>query len=78
VKEFLSGKGCVHLERLPPYAPELNPDEGVWQHLKKVELRNLCCRDLNHLHSELALAIGRLRQKPNIIQSFFAHAKLAI
>jgi transposase len=79
VREFLlGGKGWVHLERLPPYAPELNPDEGVWQHLKKVELRNLCCHDLTQLHGELTLAISRLRQKPNIIQSFFAHAKLAI
>lgn len=24
----------LHLERLPAYAPELNPDEGVWDHLK--------------------------------------------
>lgn len=24
----------LHLERLPPYAPELNPDEGIWDHLK--------------------------------------------
>jgi len=25
----------LHLEAFPPYAPELNPDEGVWNHLKK-------------------------------------------
>ena len=32
----------LHLERLPAYAPELNPDEGVWQQLNGVERRNLC------------------------------------
>jgi transposase len=25
----------LHLEPFPPYTPELNPDEGVWNHLKK-------------------------------------------
>jgi transposase len=45
----------LHLERLPAYAPELNPDEGVWQQLKGVELRNVCCVDLPHLHRELRM-----------------------
>src|SRR5918996_4149633 len=31
----------VHLEQLPAYAPELNPDEGVWNYLKRVELKNV-------------------------------------
>ena len=32
---------------LPGYAPDLNPwDEGGWNHLKHVELRNVVCRDL--------------------------------
>jgi transposase len=39
----------LHLERLPAYAPELKPGEGFWQHLKGVELRNLCCFDIPHL-----------------------------
>lgn len=46
----------IHLERLPGYAPELNPDEGIWRYLKRVELRNLACRDLSHLRVELCKA----------------------
>ena len=68
----------IHLEQLPPYAPELNPDEGVWEQLKNVEMRNLSCKDLNHLRIELNLAINRLRSNPRLIQSFFAGAKLSI
>ena len=80
VKRFLAqgGSQLVHLESLPPYAPDLNPDEGVWQHLKHVEMRNLCCDNLRHLNGELSLAIKRLRQKPQIVQSFFASAGLAL
>ncbi len=80
VKDFLSNGGTrhVHLEQLPSYAPDLNPDEGTWQYLKQVELRNVCCLNLFHLHHELDLAIRRLRRKKAVIQTFFAGAGLAI
>src|SRR5437899_201633 len=48
VKQFVASKrGTIRLEALPGYAPDLNPwDEGGWNHLKHVQLRNLACRDL--------------------------------
>jgi len=78
VKTLLScgWEGLIHIEEFPAYAPDLNPDEGVWQHLKHVELGNLCCTDLDHLEAELTLAIRRMRRKPDLIQSFFAGAGL--
>jgi transposase len=78
VKEFVAGtRGKVWLEALPGYAPDLNPwDEGGWNHLKHVEMRNLVCLDLEQLHQEFHLAMGRLRQKPQLVQSFFAQAGL--
>lgn len=80
VKEFVSGtKGKVWLEALPGYAPDLNPwDEGGWHHLKNVAMGNLACRDLEELHQEFHLAVGRLRLKPHLIQSFFAQAGLKV
>jgi transposase len=80
VKEFVaSTRGRVWLEALPGYAPDLNPwDEGGWHHLKDVEMRNLVCRDLDELHQELDLAVGRLRQKPQLVRSFFAQAGLKL
>ena len=41
--------------------PDLNPVEWLWKHLKKVELRNLTCLDLEQLHVELHVALGRVR-----------------
>jgi transposase len=78
VKEFLARGDSreVRVERLPPYAPDLNPVEGSWQHVKHVEMRNLTTLDLEELHLELHLAIGRLRQKPHVIRSFFVGAGL--
>lgn len=80
VKEFLAegGSKWVHLEAMPYYAPDLNPGEWLWQHLKHVELRNLCCMDLDELHSELDWAIARVRQKPQLLRSFFGDAGLKL
>ena len=80
VKEFVSGtRGKVWVEALPGYAPDLNPwDEGGWHHLKDVEMRNLVCRDLEELHQEFHLAVGRLRQKPQLVRACFAQAGLRI
>ena len=80
VKEFVAGRrGKVWLEALPGYAPDLNPwDEGGWHHLKNVEMRNLVSLDLEELHQGFHLAIGRLRQKPHLVRSFFAQAGLKL
>jgi transposase len=77
VKAFLAGAaaGRLHLEQLPGYAPDLNPlDQGVWQHLKHVELANVCCTDLRHLRRELHGAAKRLRHKPHLIRGSIRHA----
>jgi transposase len=70
VKDFLSSwaSGWLQLEQLPGYAPDLNPEEGVWKHLKKcVELKNLCCESLAELKIELGKAKERLRHKRDVI-----------
>jgi transposase len=69
LKEFLKEGAAarVRLEQLPGYAPELNPDEGIWKHLKCVELKNVCCQSLSELRVELRRAIERLRHKRDVI-----------
>jgi transposase len=69
VKEFLSSGASrrLKLEQLPGYAPDLNPDEGIWKHLKCVELKNLCCGSLAELKIELRKAKERLRHKRDVI-----------
>jgi transposase len=69
VKTFLAQGAAadIHIERLPGYAPDLNPIEGLWHYLKQVELKNMCCHDLNELRYELDKAIARVRHKPHVI-----------
>jgi transposase len=72
------GAKPIHVEQLPPYAPDLNPDEGVWHYLKHVEMRNLWCLNLTHLRTALGLTIRRLRRKPHLITACFAEARLSL
>ncbi len=75
VKDFLAGGGAkrLHLQPLPAYAPELNPDEGLWQYLKRRELRNVCCHSLTELRYELRLAVARVRHKLSLIRAWIRH-----
>lgn len=78
VNEFVAeARDAIVVERLPSYAPDLDPVEWPRRHLKQVELRNLSCRDLEQLHLEFHLASGRVRQKPRLVRSFFEGAELA-
>ena len=69
VKDFLSSGASrrLKLEQLPGYAPDLNPEEGIWKHLKYVELKNVCCQNLLELKVELRKAKERLRHKRDVI-----------
>jgi hypothetical protein len=80
IQECLSNGAAhrLHLERLPAYAPELNPGEGLWQPRKGVELRHMSCFTVPHLRRELRDAVKRVRRKPRLIYSFFRGAKLSV
>lgn len=76
VKDFLRKGGAkrIHLEQLPAYAPELNPQEGIWNLLKRVELKNVCCLDIEHVQREVRRAKERLRHRRSVLRQCFAHA----
>jgi len=70
IKDFLAqdDAALIRLEQFPGYAPDLNPDEGIWNYLKRVELGNVCCQNLAQLRHYLRLATARLRHKHSVIQ----------
>ena len=76
VKDFLRRAAAkrLRLEQLPSYAPDLNPAEGIWTYLKRVELANTCCADLAKRGLALLHAKERLRHKRSVIQAWFAPA----
>jgi transposase len=77
IREFLANGAAprLHLERLPAYAPELNPGEGLWEQRNGVELRHVCCFNIPHLRHELRDAVKRVRRKPRVLHGCFRGAK---
>lgn len=73
IKAYLAAGAAawLHLERLPGYAPDLNPDEGIWHYLKHVELKNQCFATLADLDTAARAALQRIRNKPDIVQACY-------
>jgi transposase len=67
----------LHIEHFPAYAPELNPDEGIWS-LAKRDLANGCPFDVNQLMEALIASINKTRRSREklrgcILQSDLPH-----
>jgi transposase len=68
--------GRLEVARLPAYAPELNPAEYLWAHLKEHEIANLVAREAWQLSHHATAALRRMRRRPRIIRACFAQAEL--
>ncbi len=66
------------VERLPAYAPDLNPVEGLWSTLKAVELANLTFPTLAGMIEQAHRGIQRVRQTPHLAYSFLRRTGLSV
>ena len=66
------------VERLPAYAPDLNPVEGLWSSLKAVELANLTTPTLGEVIHQAHQGIERVRRTPHLAYSFLRHTGLSV
>jgi len=69
-------RAWLTVERLPGYAPELNPVELVWGNLKRRELANVCAAHLDDLRDPLRRGCARVRHRPQLAFNFLRHAGL--
>lgn len=69
-------RGRLWLEFLPAYAPELNPSQYIWGHLKQHEIANLCPKDLGELSLHAIRALKRMRRRPTLVMAFWQQADL--
>jgi hypothetical protein len=66
------------VERLPAYAPELNPVEGLWANLKGVELANFAGEELVEVADTAERGIRRVCDDQQLAWSFLAHTGLTL
>jgi transposase len=65
-------------ERLPAYAPELNPVEECWNHTKYADLANFVANDLNDLREHAAASMSGQRDNQALLRSHFWYAGLSL
>ena len=77
VQDYVKGTGGrIVVERLPPYAPELNPVEYMWGNLKQHQIANLIATQFWDLSFEATAALRRMRRRRTIIVSCYKQATL--
>ena len=80
VKRWLASRRSeaprVAVEWLPPYAPDLNPAEQLWNNGKRRDLANLAPADRDDLRAHVRRSLIRQRCSPNLLASAFDHAGL--
>lgn len=77
VKQFVADQHArLQLERLPAYAPELNPVEYLWGYWKQHELPNLCPKNFGELSHHARQALHRMRRRPSLVTAFWKQARL--
>lgn len=72
-----STHGQLELFFLPPYSPELNPDEWVWNNVKNDRVGRMGIHSATHLYTLAKNALLRLKNAPDTVRGFFADPHLA-
>ena len=66
------------VERLPGYAPDLNPVEALWGNVKGTELANLCPDTIGEAADVVDAAIDRVRHDAGLAFAFLHHSGLSL
>jgi transposase len=79
VSEFVREKadGRLSIFFLPPYSPDLNPDEWVWNNVKNDRIARSVIMSADDLKAKAIGALRRLQKLPGIVRGFLRDPKLA-
>lgn len=78
VKKYLGKHPEIVTEEFPGYAPDANPDEGVWGWTKYHRMPNFAPEDLVELRSRIDTELLSLSRRGDLLASFIRHAKIPL
>jgi transposase len=78
VRAFLAKHPEIRTERLPAYAPEVNPDELVWAWTKHGRLGNLAAQNTDWLRDYIITELSYVREHPELLASFIEKTDLPL
>ncbi|MCQ4080773.1 transposase [Streptomyces sp. RB6PN25] len=70
MRAFIARSTWLTVVYLPPYAPDLNPVEGSWAHLKNGPLANLGARSLDELLHTARRGLRHIQYQPKLLTGF--------
>jgi transposase len=78
VKSYVaSTRGMLTLHLLPGYAPELNPDELVWSHMKRTGVARAPLQRGEKLRDKIEAQLRAIKRTPKLVRSFFKAPSVA-
>jgi transposase len=77
IQKYLAQHPEIIVEWLPPYAPEINPEEYCHGNVKE-HLKNATPETREELRAMVDSGIARLRKRPDLILGFIHHAGLSL
>lgn len=69
---FKANRHWLEVHQLPPYSPELNPTERLWQHTRKNGTHNRFFLTVTDLIATLTRVFTDMQHQPILIQSYLA------
>jgi DDE superfamily endonuclease len=75
MRELVAAREWLTVFQLPAYAPELNPVEPVWSHLKR-SLAKLAKRDITQLAVLVKTRLRQMQYRPGLLSGFLAKTHL--
>jgi transposase len=78
VTEHLATYPDVIVEPFPPYAPELNPADGIWRYVKYGRLPNYAPYEMDELRGKVVEELDRLAGSPDLLTSLIKFTKLPL
>lgn len=78
VRDYLARHPEIRTERLPAYAPEMNPDELVWAWTKYGRLPNLAANNTKWLRDYIQTELNYVRNHPELLASFIDSTNLPL
>ena len=62
---------------LPPYAPELNPKENLWDEIREKLFKNYALKSIDAVYAKLSDAIGYINRNPELVKSITSFPYIA-
>ncbi|WP_251061681.1 transposase [Streptomyces sp. ISL-100] len=78
MRAFIDAQDWITAYHLPPYAPDLNPVEGIWSLLRRSSQANTAFTDPDHLVRALRHGLRRIQYRSDIIDGCLTETRLKL